>query len=86
MVKTIIDCFAAPHDPTVHQQTGTGSAASNRGSFGAGTGSAANSADVRNNIRIPEIQNPTSAGKTVFLTFDDGPSALTGKVLDILKK
>lgn len=34
----------------------------------------------------PKSKNPTSAGKTVFLTFDDGPSALTGKVLDILKK
>lgn len=27
-----------------------------------------------------------SSGKTVYLTFDDGPSALTGSVLDILKK
>lgn len=34
----------------------------------------------------PKSKHPTSAGKTVFLTFDDGPSALTGKVLDILKK
>ncbi|MDR9852634.1 polysaccharide deacetylase family protein [Paenibacillus sp. VCA1] len=34
----------------------------------------------------PKPKTPTSAGKTVFLTFDDGPSALTGKVLDILKK
>ncbi len=25
----------------------------------------------------PKSKNPTSAGKTVFLTFDDGPSALT---------
>ncbi|MED5020672.1 polysaccharide deacetylase [Paenibacillus chibensis] len=29
---------------------------------------------------------PASGGKTVYLTFDDGPSALTGSVLDILKK
>ncbi|MWV45548.1 polysaccharide deacetylase family protein [Paenibacillus sp. HJL G12] len=35
----------------------------------------------------PQAKTASAAtGKTVYLTFDDGPSALTGEVLDILKK
>lgn len=45
-----------------------------------------------NGEQSPEIDMPTSGtiivpnGKTIYLTFDDGPSAHTAKLLDILKK
>lgn len=34
----------------------------------------------------PAVKERKQPDKTVYLTFDDGPSGLTGKVLDILKK
>lgn len=36
-------------------------------------------------VTIPKEESPKDNGKTVYLTFDDGPSQLTDQVLEILK-
>lgn len=35
---------------------------------------------------VPAVEEKKQTDKTVYLTFDDGPSGLTGEVLDILKQ
>ncbi len=48
---------------------------------------AGNSQSVARTVYVyPESNYSTSTGKIIYLTFDDGPSAYTTKLLDILKK
>ncbi len=42
--------------------------------------------DLYPDLYIGEIPTQTKAEKTVYLTFDDGPSSLTLQVLDVLKE
>ncbi|RKP48764.1 polysaccharide deacetylase [Cohnella endophytica] len=52
--------------------------------FALGAGGQTYAASSTNNTK--ETAEAATNGKTVYLTFDDGPSALTGQVLDILRK
>lgn len=36
--------------------------------------------------RTVKVVNPVGNGKVIYLTFDDGPSSITGKMLDIFKQ
>ena len=36
--------------------------------------------------KVEQVNNPSKGGKTIYLTFDDGPGAYTERLLDILAK
>ena len=44
------------------------------------------SADVGSGVYLKALCRSRTSGKTVALTFDDGPDTMTGKVLDVLGK
>ena len=45
-----------------------------------------NVASIERKIVVTKFEEPTGVGKTIYLTFDDGPSSHTNRLLDILKK
>ena len=49
--------------------------------------SSQNEANIKRKVYVYKQNNPSApAGKSIYLTFDDGPSYYTSKLLDVLKK
>lgn len=47
---------------------------------------AGNTTEKQRTITVKEFIEPSGEGKTIYLTFDDGPSSYTEHLLDVLKK
>lgn len=45
-----------------------------------------NEATVERKVIVEDFVEPSGEGKTIYLTFDDGPSNYTNELLDVLKK
>lgn len=45
-----------------------------------------NSSEIVRTVVVKEFIEPSGEGRTIYLTFDDGPSAYTNELLDTLKK